>query len=262
MLDHWRRLWDCRYFWWSLAKNDLRARYRRSVIGIGWSLLRPITFTILLCLVLRRIFHRADWDSYAPELLAGLVCWDYVSAAIRGGCTCFFHAEAYIRQHPAPLTIYPLRITLGETIHFLLALSVVLVFCWVRHGPGNLAALLTLPLTLMLFFLFAWSVALLMGVANVFYRDVQHLCDIGLQFLFYATPVIYRLEDLGEGRFRWLIQHGNPLVPFFQLLRQTILAGQPPQLPVLAAACAIVLVFGSSALFLAVRMQRQLIFHL
>ncbi len=159
MLSYIRDLWECRYFWWALVKNDLRARYRRSILGIGWSLLRPIALTALLCVVLQRVFHRPDWRSCAPELLAGLLCWDYVVAVTRHGCTCFFHAEAYIRQHSAPLAIYPLRVAMGETIHFLLALGVVVVVaCW-QSGLANLPALLTLPLTLGLFFLFAWSLA-------------------------------------------------------------------------------------------------------
>ena len=53
-------LWNCRYFWWALVKNDLRARYRRSVVGLGWSLLRPLASTVILCTVLQRIFHRSD----------------------------------------------------------------------------------------------------------------------------------------------------------------------------------------------------------
>ena len=51
---------------------------------------------------------------FAPMLLAGLILWDYISIAAKSGCHCFFQGEAYIRQHPAPIAIYPLRTALGE----------------------------------------------------------------------------------------------------------------------------------------------------
>ena len=255
-------LWSCRFFWWALVRNDLRARYRRSVVGLGWSLLRPLASTVILCTVLQRIFHRSDWWSYAPELLTGLVCWDYLVSATKQGCSCFFHAESYIRQHPAPLAIYPLRVALGETVHFFLALVVVLGLVWSLHGFGNLPALVALIPALFLLFVLAWCLAALFGIANVYYQDVQHLCDVGFNFLFYMTPIIYRVEDLGGGRLTWLVQHLNPVVPFLRLLRVTILEGAVPELSVYASALLVVLVFATLASTLCLRMQRQLIFAL
>ena len=138
------RVWACRYFWLSLVKIDLRARYRRSLLGVGWSLLRPIALTVILCVVFQRLFHRADVWSYAPNLLAGLACWDYITTATRQGCQCFFQGESYIRQHPAPVAIFPLRIALAETFHFLVGLTVIIGLSWYVHGFGNLPALVSL----------------------------------------------------------------------------------------------------------------------
>ena len=58
MVGYLSAMWRCRYFWMSLVKIDLRTRYRRSVIGLGWSLLRPLLMTTIMCLVFRRIFDR------------------------------------------------------------------------------------------------------------------------------------------------------------------------------------------------------------
>ena len=127
MVNYLARIWNCRYFWLSLVKIDLRARYRRSILGVGWSLLRPIFMTIILCVVFMRLFRRPDIWSYAPYLLSGLCCWDYVVTATKQGCQCFFAGESYIRQHPAPLAIFPLRVALAETFHFLVALGVGIV---------------------------------------------------------------------------------------------------------------------------------------
>lgn len=259
---YFQSLWGCRYFWWALVRNDLRARYRRSVVGLGWSLLRPLATTVILCTVLQRIFHRSDWWSYAPELLTGLVCWDYLVVTTKQGCSCFFHAESYIRQHPAPLAIYPLRVALGESVHFLLALSVVIGLVWSLHGFGNLAALVALFPVLVLLFLFAWCMAILFGFLNVYYQDVQHLCDVGFNFLFYMTPIIYRAEDLGGGRLTWMVKNLNPLVPFLRMIRMAILEGSFPSMSDYTSGLLVVLVFGTLAYVLSIRMQKHLVFAL
>src|SRR5438046_2645315 len=93
-------IWKCRYFWASLVKMDLRTRYRRSVLGMGWSLLHPIAMTAVLCLAFHRILH-VHIRTYAPFLLTGLACWNFITTVALQGCDCLFHGERYIRQFPA-----------------------------------------------------------------------------------------------------------------------------------------------------------------
>jgi ABC-type polysaccharide/polyol phosphate export permease len=253
-------MWRCRYFWLSLVKIDLRTRYRRSVIGLGWSLLRPIAMTVILCAAFRRILNQ-DVENYAPFLLSGLVLWEYIMTATKQGCHCFFQGEAYIRQHPAPIAIYPLRTALGETVHFLMALCVVVSLVWYLKGFANLPALLSLVPTLLLLFVLAWSLALIAGFANVYFQDTQHLSDVGFQMLFYATPIIYKLSTLGSGRLG-LIASYNPLIPFLDLVREPIIDATIPDPMTYLRAALIVLVTGSVATLVCNRAQRQLIFHL
>ncbi len=260
MISYVGAMWRCRYFWLSLVKIDLRTRYRRSVIGLGWSLLRPILMTTILCLVFRRIFPM-DLKEAAPLMLGGLVVWDYIQIATKQGCQCFFMGEQYIRQHPAPIAIYPLRTALGETVHFLLALCVVLALVWSFNGFANLGVLVCLVPALALLFLLAWSMALVAGVANVYFQDTQHLADVGFQILFYATPIIYPLERLGPGRLAALLRC-NPLIPFFDMVREPIVHAHVPGPMTYLQAAVTVLITGSLAMLVCNRAQRQLIFHL
>jgi ABC-type polysaccharide/polyol phosphate export permease len=263
MVGYLTRMWACRYFWLSLVRIDLRARYRRSVLGVGWSLVRPIVLTVTLCVVFQRLFHRPDTWSFAPYLLSGLIMWDYVTNATKMGCLCFFQGESYIRQHPTPAAIFPLRIALGETIHFLFALVVLVGLTWYIHGPRNPAVLLSVVPVLVLLFLLAWSLASIAGFANVYFQDTQHLCDVGFQMFFYATPIVYELKDLIVGsKLHWVVSHLNPLVPFLDLLRKPLLYGQYPPLETFGIASLVVAGLGAFSCLLCARLQRRLIFQL
>src|SRR4051794_24711565 len=111
MIRYVKDIWRCRYFWLSLVKMDLRTRYRRSILGIGWSLLHPIAMTIILCLVFSTSFGVPIKD-FAPDLMAGLATWSYILTVALNGGQSFFQGESYIRQHPAPVAVYPLRTVL------------------------------------------------------------------------------------------------------------------------------------------------------
>lgn len=258
-------VWRYRFFWLSLVKMDLRTRYRGSVLGMGWSLLNPIAMTIIICTVFNRIFHVEVLD-YAPFLLAGLACWNFILTVSLQGCMCFFQGEPYIRQHPVPLAVYPLRTTLGAMIHFLLALLIVMVLTLTIYGLPKLSLILCLLPTLCLLFVLGWSLAVLGGLANVLFQDTKHLAEVGFQILFYATPIMYHVKTLQENHLGWMI-YLNPLVSFLQLIREPILAehGVPPHVPALTTyliAGGTVLVVASLASYFLARMQRRLVFYL
>jgi ABC-type polysaccharide/polyol phosphate export permease len=252
-------VWRCRYFWLSLVRMDLRHRYRGSVLGLGWSLLHPIAMTAILCAVFHHLFH-ADLAFYAPFLLAGLACWNYVVFVTLQGSLCFLHGEAYIRQFPLPMAIYPLRTALSGSVHLVLALLVVVAASGLLRGGGGLALVSLLPSVALLVVL-GWALAALAGMANVYFQDTRHLCEVGFQMLFYATPIIYEERLLEDRALGWVVQL-NPLVPLLRLLREPLLEGRAPAPSTYAAATAVV---GAAAVLAAVvlaRVQRRLVFHL
>ena len=226
MTRYLRDVWRVRYFWLALVRMDLRSRYRRSMLGVGWSLLHPIAMTAVLCTVFSTLFQ-ADVRTYGPFLLAGLVTWNFFVSVMNHGCQSFFQGESYIRQYPAPLAIYPLRSTLGAGIHFLLGLCVVLVLVWCLNGFSNFPALVSLVPTLLMLFVVGWSVAACMGVINVMFQDTQHLIEVLVQILFYVTPIIYPAELLQKRGLGWFVAI-NPAATFLELIRRPILEGTIP----------------------------------
>lgn len=260
MIGYLGKIWGLRHFWLALVGMDLRARYRRSMIGLGWSLLHPIAMATVLCVVFSALFE-ADIPSYGTFLLAGLVTWIYIVSVVNQGCLCFFANETYIRQHPAPLAIYPLRTTLAAAFHFLPGLAVVLVIVWYLKGFENLPALVSLVPSLALLFVFGWALATCMGVVNVVFQDTQHLAEVALNMLFYITPILCPPEVLRAKKLDAIVD-ANPLSAFLELVRQPILEARIPAPETFATAS--LMAGGAALVALAVlwRFERRLIFYL
>lgn len=253
-------VWRCRYFWLALVKMDLVARYRRSVLGVGWSLLHPLATTLVICVVFHQIF-RVNVRDFVPFLLSGLAFWAYVVGVTVQGCQCFVQAESYIRQHPLPMAIYPLRTTLGALAHFLIALALVLALAWLLKGVGDPGALLSLVPALVLLLLFGWALAVLAGFVNVVFRDVQHIAEIAFQILFYLTPVIYPAEVLRGTRAAWIADL-NPLTAFLDLVRRPLVHGEAASLASFGVAAAVTSVVLTGAVLSLGQIQRRVIFYL
>ena len=254
-------IWRCRFFWLSLVKMDLRTRYRRSILGMGWSLLHPIAMTVIICLVFHKLW-KSEVRAFAPYLLGGLACWNYILSSTTIGCQSLFQGESYIRQYPAPLAIYPLRTTLGATIHFFMALLVVFGLMLFIKGTGfELLPLLSLLPTLCLLFVFCWSLAVLAGFANVYFHDTQHLCEVGFQICFYMTPIMYPKKMLEDHGLTWIL-YANPMSPMLDLVRDPIVQGRFPHWTTYALACCIVSVTAGAAVLALSRLQRRVIFYM
>src|SRR5829696_2511260 len=82
--DYLREIWEYRHFWICLVKADLQRRYRRSVLGVGWSLAQPIAMTVILSLVYSKLL-KMDFAEFGPMLLTGFAVWHYVHGAAHGG---------------------------------------------------------------------------------------------------------------------------------------------------------------------------------
>jgi lipopolysaccharide transport system permease protein len=253
-------VWHYRHFWMSLVRLDLQAKYRRSVLGVGWTLLHPLAMTAVLCVVFHGIFGR-DIVSYAPLVLTGLALWNFLTSVTLEGCGCLYAGEKYIRSTSIPMAIYPLRTLLSVATHFLIILSVTVLFTLVTRGSSNPAALLALAPALALLFILGWSIAVVFGFANVYFPDTHHIAQIGFQVLFYLTPIIYAVEDVRSVWLRFILEH-NPLGTLVTLFRAPILDAAVPSAALFARACVMVAVAATVAVVMLHRFERRLIFEL
>jgi ABC-type polysaccharide/polyol phosphate export permease len=268
MLRQLTTIWKFRYFWLSLVQMDLRVRYRRSLLGIGWSLLNPIAMTAVFCLVFSVWNNNSPqgmtWRDYAPHVLAGLIIWEFITGSATGGCLTFLRNECYLRQCPLPSAIYHLRTVLGSTIHFLIALGVLVVTISVldRSDPFKAWRVLwaVVPSLVLLLF-FCWSVSVLCGYLNVFFHDTQHLLEVFFRMFFFLSPIMYTNELYVKQGIPWMATW-SPVVLFFDLIRAPLLTGQlPPAWLYLKATLLVVLAMGL-AIGVIAWLEKKLIFRL
>jgi lipopolysaccharide transport system permease protein len=220
-------IWQLRFFCVALAQHDLKERYRRSILGIAWSLLKPAAMTFILTAIFSNVFNVSVLE-YGPFLFLGIVTWQFLSESITQGCSAFRLGATHLRLRPVPMAIFPLRVALSAGTHALIALIGVAFFLGGMQGWPAPLALLSLLLALAILLVAAWSLACIAAILHTIFSDTQQIAEISLQALFYATPIIYTPESLREsGWLSWIVQC-NPFAALLELVRQPLLHGAPP----------------------------------
>lgn len=262
MIDHLRSMWQYRYFWSSLVRLDLRNRYRRSFLGIGWSLLSPLAMTVVFCVVFGGIIGHGDWKWFAPYLMAGLTIWEFIRSSAIQGCESFIRAESYIRQCPLPLAIYPLRTILGTFIHFAISMFVVVVATAIVQQSMTPILMVGAILPGVFFVtLFVWGIATISSFAHVYFHDTKHLFEACSQMYFFLTPIMYTRKVLEDRQMGWVADI-NPVSVYLDVIRDPILTGYPPSMPQLMVAGVLSVVACGLAVCSIAWLQKRVIFQL
>ncbi|MFO0801014.1 MAG: ABC transporter permease [Gemmataceae bacterium] len=261
MIGHLTAVWRFRHFLMALVRLDLRLRYRRSVLGVGWSLLNPIAMTAVFTIVFSNLLGAGAWD-YAPYLLTGMTVWGFLKEAATVGSRSLIANEAYIRQSPLPYTLYPLRTVFGQAIHAGIALLVVVaLLVMVQGSVGPLTVLPAVLPGLALAFLAAWAVATITAFVNVYFQDTQHMLEVAAQIGFFLTPIIYKRDVLDGKGMSWVVDL-NPVNLFLDLIREPLLTGNAPAAATYGAAAALTAVLGLLAAGTTAWLQKRVVFHL
>ena len=262
MIQHLKTVWQFRHFWTSLVQLDLRNRYRRSVLGIGWSLLHPLALTVVFCIAFGSILGKEDWRKFAPYLLAGLAVWDFLKGSLTTGCDAFIRNESYIRQSPLPYSIYPLRAVLGTFIHFMISLALVIVAVMILQESTDVLFRFVgaIPAILMLV-VFCWSIATIAAFVNAYFHDTKHLIEVVTQLMFFLTPIMFSPQVVVDKIGSWVLE-ANPAAYFIMLISHPLAQGTEPAMDLyLTAGTMTAMTFGLACCTMA-WLQKRLIFQL
>lgn len=210
-----------------LVGRELKLRYKRSVLGIAWSLLVPLA-QLLVFVFLSRAVLRLDIPHYPLFVFSGLLAWNWFQSSLLLATSSVTDNRTLIRRPGFPAAILPAVTVMTGLIHYLLALPVLLVFALIT-GVAFTPALLALPGLIALQFGLILALSYLLASLHVTFRDLQHLLGISLTLLFYLTPVFYSPDNI-PAQYRAVLQ-ANPLATLLGAQRRVLIDGAWPQWP-------------------------------
>jgi len=208
----------------TLVARDLKLRYRRSVMGVAWSLLNPLAQLLVLSFVFRTILPLRI-PNYTVFLFVGLLPWTWFQISLFQATDSIVGNRELIRRPGFPVSILPVITVTSNLIQLVLAFPVLVLFM-LFSGINLTSAVFVLPILVILQFALILSLAYPLATLHVTFRDTQYLLGVFLLVGFYLTPVFYDVSAIPE-RYQ-LIYRLNPMVDLVDAYRTVLIHGQLP----------------------------------
>lgn len=203
--------WRYRHLLRNLVVRDLKLKYRGSVLGFLWSLLNPLLMIAVYNFAFIYVM-KVQTPRYVSFVLIGILSWGFFSASTLSSTMSITSSGNLLHSMLFPRVILPIATVLFNLAQFLLTIIVFLPALFLAYGIVPGPQTLAFPVFLLLQVLFIMGAALLLSVATAYFRDIQHLVEVGLNMAFWATPVLYEYTLVPE-RFRFAILL-SPMAPF------------------------------------------------
>jgi homopolymeric O-antigen transport system permease protein len=246
-------MWE---LWLVLGWNDIRQRYRRTVLGPFWLTLSMGVMIGTIGFVYAKLFKQQTTE-YLPYLTLGFIVWALVSGIVLECCTVFSGSEGIIRQVRAPYSVQIFRMLWRNAIIFAHNLAIYLVVMVLFNIRPNGALLFALPGFLLICLNGLW-LGFVLGAMSARFRDLQPLVVNIAQIFFYVTPIVWRPEQLPDHP---EVIHFNPFYYFVELLRAPLL-GTIPSASVWLVAIATTVIGSAVALLFLARYRSRIAFWL
>jgi lipopolysaccharide transport system permease protein len=254
-------IWQYRFFIFSAVKNDFKNRLSRSKLGFIWLMVQPLAMAFIYALILSKLINAKlpNTDSvyaYPIYLLAGILAWTVFSETLSRSLTMFMEHANLMKKMAIPKVVIPL-IVLGIAFvqSMFLLLAILLVVISIGHPPSW--NWLWIPLLMLLTIGVAFSLGLILGTLNVFYRDIGQLVPILLQLGFWLTPIVYTVHILPEAFQPWFAY--NPMTHLVAPFQQVLLYGTMPNLVALLWMSLVVLILSFISLRIFKRAAPELV---
>ncbi len=202
-----------------LVKKGIVLKYRRSYLGLIWTLLEPLLNMLVLAFVFGTLFGNSD-PTYPVYILSGRLLYSCFSQATKASLRSIRANAGMINKVYVPKYLYPLSSVLYTYIIFLFSLIVLVLVAGIL-GIRPTKYLLFIPIPLFLLLLFSFGIGMILSTLGVFFRDMEYLWDIGLTLLMYLCAIFYYPDSFVSSGRGWVL-HGNPLYCIIALFRNCI----------------------------------------
>lgn len=224
---------------WNLTQREVRGKYKRTALGQLWSLANPIAAIIVYTFIFSVVFQvpaqigdPSGLDNYALWLVCGLLPWLFFQSTITQGVRSIVDNSSLVQKVYFPRLVLPLSLTGAGVVNWSFEM-VVLVIALSIFGAFILPWLPMVALFMLVLAVFAAGLAMILAIANVFFRDLAYLLTVILQFWFYLTPILYPISLVDNQSDRWGgllgtpvtlgdIYRLNPMEPYVSIFRDLL----------------------------------------
>jgi ABC-type polysaccharide/polyol phosphate export permease len=208
-----------------MTLRDLLIRYKQTVMGFGWAVFMPLVNTAVFSVIFTRVAPIETPVPYPVFAFCGLWVWNFFASSLRFSVTSLTSNPNLVAKVYFPREIFPFSATLVCLVDFAVgSLVLIALMAWYGVVPGW--QLLWLPLILAVHLMFTMAVALILSMANLFYRDVKYLFEVCITIWMFATSVVYPVDRIGGTLGTVLLL--NPMTPIVEAYRSVIVMNAPP----------------------------------
>jgi ABC-2 type transport system permease protein len=220
-----RAILKYRYLIVQLVRRDILTRYKRSSLGVAWTMLNPLGTMLILTIVFSQAFGGAR-EGYAAYVLSGLIAWNFFAQSTNAATLHLVWGGSLLKKIYIPRTSFAVSATGTGLINLLLSLIPLLLVMLIIQVPIRWT-IIFLPIPILFLTMFALGIGLLVSTMAIYYADIAEMYQIFLTAWMYLSPVIWPPEILPE-HLRFWITRLNPMYYLIELFRTPIIYGQVP----------------------------------
>ncbi|MBQ9414120.1 MAG: ABC transporter permease [Clostridia bacterium] len=214
----------------NLTRRDLKVKYRRSFLGLAWSILNPL----LTMLVLTQVFGlllKIRVENFPVYYIVGAAMWNFFTEATTGAMSSIIGSAALIKKVYIPQYIFPLEKCLYALVNLAFSMIAVIIVMLFQLFPITWAAVL-LFIPVLYCFIFSVGMSLILSSLTVYFRDILHLYGVLTTIWMYLTPIIYPIsiirdsvETSGAAAFVYGVIQWNPMYHYVEYFRSVLMYG-------------------------------------
>lgn len=230
MIKFWRPIWAYRGFIRGSIQREFQSKYRNSLLGAAWTIINPlamiVVYTVIFSQVMRAKLPGVDNAyGYSIYLCAGVITWGLFAEIAARSQSMFLDNANMLKKLSFPRITLPVIVVLNAMLNFGIILTLFIAFLLLSGAWPGWASLALLPVLLTQVIL-ATGLGMVLGVLNVFFRDVGQFFGIFLQFWFWLTPIVYPVSILPANVKTWMAL--NPMYPIINSYQGIFVQGQWP----------------------------------
>lgn len=209
-----------------LVNRDIKKKYRRSILGILWSMLNPLLMMLITAMVFSNLF-RFEIKNFALYLLTGQIIFTFYAESTNFAMGSILENGHLIKKVYVPKYLFPLSRVVSSAVNLLFTLPAMLAIILVTGQMISFKIVFCI-IPLVLLFIFCLGMGLFLSALAVYFRDMFHLYGVALTVLNYATPIFYP-ENIIPAKYQWII-YCNPIYYYLKMFREVVYSNQIPDI--------------------------------